>query len=106
MTILLFTIIFPIIKYIYLILNIFTQIAQKQIKLSGYFKNLGKWSMVDVFVISILVVIFKLGKGFFSVKINVGTIFFALSVLTSIIVNSLLEKNYVQKRIREKKHNN
>jgi paraquat-inducible protein A len=104
--ILLFTILFPISKYIFMTLILLTKDINMRKYVNNKLKKLGKWSMVDVFVISLLVVIIKLGKGFFTIKMNAGTIFFAMSVITSIIVNSMIEKYYVHERIKEKDHSN
>jgi len=52
---------------------------------------LGKWSMLDVFVIALLVVSLKLGD-LVNVQIHAGLYFFAASVLLTMVLTHILKK--------------
>jgi paraquat-inducible protein A len=95
--ILLFTIIFPILKYISLFIIIGTKENPKLVKLSKVLKTLGKWSMLDVFVIAMIILIFKVKGGLFSIEIKMGTIYFALSVMTCGLVSYNVAKINMRK---------
>ena len=51
----------------------------------------GKWSMLDVLVVGLLVVVLKLGD-LVSVKVHAGVLFFSVSVITSMLINSNTKK--------------
>ncbi len=91
--ILLFTFLFPIIKYIFLFMLSFDLTFKKRNLVIKYLKNAGKWSMLDVFVIAMLILLFKLKSGLFTIQIKFGTIFFALAIITSIFCSSLFKGN-------------
>jgi len=89
----LFSILFPILK-----LFILYPICCDRGELSRTKKSLkflsvtGKWSMLDVLVIGILVVTLKLGD-MVEVNIRAGMYFFTASVVTSMILCTILEKD-------------
>ena len=92
--ILLFTIIFPIFKYSVMVWLVVFPMSGLVKKFYNYLLHLGKWSMLDVFVIALVIILIKFGQGMFSVQIRSGTIFFALSVITSIVASSALKKSF------------
>lgn len=51
----------------------------------------GKWSMLDVMVVGLLVVIVKI-KGMVSVQVHAGVYFFAVSVITTMILSAWIGK--------------
>ena len=51
----------------------------------------GKWSMLDVLVVSLLVVILKLGD-LVAVEVHLGVFFFALSVILSMLITARVVK--------------
>ncbi len=85
-----FTVLFPFIKYI----DLFDDIAGLKIiqnrPLKKLLKQLNKWSMLDVFVIAVLIVAIKLEKRFISVSISTGTVLFALSIIIRLIITDIL----------------
>lgn len=93
----LFTLVFPCVK-----LGLLTVIwlerehdlARVQ-KLHRWVENWGRWSMLDVFVVAILIVTMKAG-GVAQISVGTGLYFFTFSVITtqfaSLWVASLLEK--------------
>ena len=55
---------------------------------------IGKWSMIDVFVVVILVSLVQLGI-LMSITIGVGAIFFAIMVITSMIAAQLFDPRLI-----------
>ena len=51
----------------------------------------GKWSMLDVFVVGLLVVIVKI-KGMVSVEVHAGVYFFAISVILTMITTAWISR--------------
>ena len=96
--ILLFSIIVPFIKSLSMLSVVIWKelhIAQKLVK---FFKYLGKWSMLDVFVVSLLLVYLSAGSSENSYsQIQNGTYIFLIyvivSIITSISVERLLKKS-------------
>lgn len=86
--IILFSILVPILKALSLFLiavfedNLFTH------KLIGFFKAIGKWSMVDVFVVAVLLVFLSANKGDISkAEVEMGIYVFMCYVIASMIVS-------------------
>lgn len=79
---LVFTVIFPFVKILSLItLSLKGNLTGNQIvRLYGFVSHLGKWSMLDVFVIAILVLLLKSG-GLASIKLQDGFFLFFASVM-------------------------
>jgi len=88
-----FSIILPIIKIIVLSLLVSHKIdsSSKNKKYLNWINQIGKWSMLDVFVIAILVVTVKLGP-IVNIEINIGLYAFAISVILVMIVTSQIVK--------------
>lgn len=86
-----FTIVFPVGKYIALGVVTGSRDPAGSRWLS-WIKNLGQWSMGDVFVVALVVVIVRINTGFANVTVEVepGLYVFAASVLTSMVVSVLL----------------
>lgn len=97
-----FSLLMPIIKMLMLLYTInaptlFSHVQQRRLdKLA----KLGKWSMLDVYVIAILAVIIKLGM-IATVSIHYGLIAFAISVSLSMMLPWLI--SYAHKQ-RNSKH--
>ncbi len=53
----------------------------------------GKWSMLDVMVVGLLVVVLKVG-GMVSVSVHLGIVFFAISVLLSMVISTVLSRTF------------
>ncbi len=95
--ILLFSIIVPLVKTLTMILiSIFKEfhIAKKLLK---FFKHLGKWSMLDVFVVSLLLVYLSMGSSQNSYSeiengLYIFLIYVIFSIITSIFIERLLKK--------------
>jgi len=96
-TILLFSVIVPLLKTLSMISVIIWKEFNIAKKLVTIFKHLGKWSMVDVFVVSLLLVYLSAGSSENSYSeiesgLYIFLIYVILSIITSIGVNKLLEQ--------------
>jgi paraquat-inducible protein A len=87
-----FTLIFPIGKYIALAYIYLGSSARWRSRLLLWVKNLGQWSMGDVFVVAMMVVIIRINGSVAEISVEplAGLWVFALSVLLSMICSSLL----------------
>lgn len=86
-----FSIVLPLVKLYYL----FLLSANTSVEKSRYSKYLhlmhryGRWSMLDVFVIAVLIMTVKLG-ALASVKIETGMFYFTAAVLLLMIITSVM----------------
>ena len=89
LAILIFSIIIPFLK---IVVVIFT-IVFKEYKLFHFFKHLGKWSMLDVFIVAILLVYLTSNSGEIShAEIQIGLYFFLTYVILSMITTIQVQK--------------
>ena len=87
-----FSIIFPIVKLLALAILWFVRLRQdNRTRLLHWLGLLGKWSMLDVFVVAILIVLVKLGP-MVRVEPRVG-----VYVFTAAIIASMLTAMYVDR---------
>ena len=96
--ILLFSVIVPLIKTLSMIAVIIWKELHIAKKLVSLFKHLGKWSMLDVFVVSLLLVYLSAGSSENSYSeiesgLYIFLIYVILSIITSIGVNRILLEN-------------
>ena len=88
----LFSIVFPFIKLGMLFALWFGRLAQWQReKYIHWLGAIGKWSMLDVFVVAITIVIAKL-SGFASAQPQIGLYFFGSSILLAMLVTVRIER--------------
>ena len=83
--ILIFTFVLPAIKYIELLIKLIIK----------RYKNsylLDKWNMLDVFIVALLLVNFKMGDSLIVMKLQLGTAFLSISVITRILVIELIDR--------------
>jgi len=78
--ILVFTVIFPIFKYLELI-NRFTRLIPTNSKIQKFLSYTDKWSMLDVFIVALLIMNYKMDSEIVSMQIKIGTTFLAGSIL-------------------------
>ena len=83
--ILVFTFILPILKYIELSLRLAT--GRQFLKL----QSVDKWNMIDVFLVAMLLLNFKMNSRFIVMRLEMGTNFIALAVLTRLVTILLVE---------------
>lgn len=87
-----FSVLFPISKLGALIVVYFRPLdAERREKLIGVVSQLGKWSMLDVFVIAFLVVLTK-SKALGGIAAQPGLVCFTLSVLLSMVGSMQIER--------------
>ena len=92
----LFSVIFPIIKLCMLtVIWCLPLPRQIRIRFVRYLGMLGKWSMLDVFIVAIMIVISRM-SGMMDAVPRAGIYVFALSILCSMIVTMRIE--YLSKR--------
>jgi len=87
-----FTILFPIGKFLALGYVIASRDVRRRARINTWVKNLGQWSMGDVFVVALLVVILRINSsvGQMHVAALPGLYVFTASVLTSMLVSAFL----------------
>jgi len=88
-----FTIVFPVLKYIELLFKFLLK-NPKSGRLRKITKHLDKWSMIDVFLVALLILNFKMDSSIIVMKLKIGTSFLAISVVLSVLVNQLNKNNY------------
>ncbi len=97
--ILLFSVVVPFVKTVSMIAVVLLKRFHLATKIVGFFKYLGKWSMLDVFVVSLLLVYLSAGSSENSYsKIESGLYIFLIYVIFSIITSIVVEKIVVAKR--------
>ena len=80
-----FSIVFPFTKLIGLTVIWFLRLPEERcIRLLRWLEVLGKWSMLDVFVVAILIVLVKLGP-FVKIEPRAGVYYFAAAILCSML---------------------
>jgi len=89
--ILIFTFILPISKYLELGARIITG------KQFLTWQGVDKWNMIDVFLVSMLLLNFKMNSNFIVMKLEMGTNFIALAVLTRLAVIMLVDGIRIKK---------
>ena len=83
--ILMFTFILPVLKYIELGLRLAT--GRQFLRL----QSVDKWNMIDVFLVAMLLLNFKMNSRFIVMRLEMGTNFIALAVLTRLAVILLVD---------------
>lgn len=85
-----FTIILPIVKYLDLYNRIFNfiNISNKTTKI---LHKIDKWSMIDVFLVALLLLNFKMDSNLIVMRLRIGTIFIALSVILRMISSEVID---------------
>ena len=83
--ILVFTFILPVLKYFELGLRLAT--GRQFLRL----QSVDKWNMIDVFLVAMLLLNFKMNSRFIVMRLEMGTNFIALAVLTRLAVILLVD---------------
>ena len=91
--ILLFTFIFPIVKYIELWIRLICDKLINSLRTNIWLQNIDKWNMLDVFVVALLLLNFKLQDGVLTMDMSLGSLFIALAVITRMATIILLTNN-------------
>jgi len=88
--ILLFTIVLPIIKFFELLNRKYEFLKLKK-KVSNFLHSIDKWSMLDVFLIAILLVNFKMDSSIIIMQVKIGTTFIAVSVILRMLSSAIIK---------------
>ncbi len=96
--ILLFSIIVPLVKTLSMIAVVLWKRFHIAAKLVNFFKHLGKWSMLDVFVVALLLVYLSAGSSENSYSqiesgLYIFLIYVIFSIITSIVVEDVIQNN-------------
>ena len=84
--ILVFTFITPSLKYIELMIRVLRNTTAK------IPQSLDKWNMLDVFLVALLLLNFKMNSNIIVMELKIGTTFIALAVIFRIMSVSLITK--------------
>ena len=88
----LFSVLFPITKLIVLFQIWFSRLDDKQRKFYVHWLGvLGKWSMLDVFVIAVTIVITKI-SSFAKAEPRVGLYLFGVSIVLAMIITETIDR--------------
>ena len=97
-----FTIIFPILKYIFLLLTLLGQRFPRHHYVSTVLEIINKWSMLDVFVVAVLILNMKFDSTFIISKLGSGTTLFAISVVL-LMTSSFIARKIIAEQQELKK---
>ena len=97
----LFTIVLPIIKFLEL-LNRNLTLFKTSDKVSHILHLLDKWSMLDVFLVALLLLNFKMDSNIIVMKLQIGTTFIALSIITRMFATALMSYKLTRNALRRK----
>ena len=87
-----FSIMFPIIKLFSLAAIWFVRLPEeKRMGLLHWLGILGKWSMLDVFIVAILIVLIKLGP-FVKVEPRIGVYVFSAAIVASMLTTMYIDR--------------
>jgi len=92
--ILIFSVIIPVFKSFTLMFSTIFISHKRAHMLIKFFKYIGKWSMIDVFVVSIFLVYLANNNGITDAKIEYGLYFFLIYILLSVIA-AIRINNYI-----------
>lgn len=90
--ILLFSIIFPILKYLYVGVRIFYTNPTKKLTTHWAIEIINKWAMLDVFVVALVIVNMKFDSLLIKTELAAGTTYFAASIVLLMTTTFLLGK--------------
>ena len=91
--ILLFTIVFPLLKYVEMGFRIFgkRQVASDS-KWTKYAGSLDKWNMIDVFLVALLLLNFKMDYSIIKMELSLGATFVAIAVIMRIVTIIMIDR--------------
>jgi paraquat-inducible protein A len=87
-----FTIIFPVVKYIFLFVTLLGFHHPERRFLSTVLEIINKWAMLDVFVVALLILNMKFDSTIIVSKLQSGTTLFAISVVLMMVSSYIAGK--------------
>lgn len=101
LVLLFFTIIFPVLKYIFLFITLSGKKLPNHRFINTTLEVINKWAMLDVFVVAVLLLNMKFDSVIIVSKLEHGTTLFAVSIvlmmICSFVTGKLLKEEYVTK---------
>jgi hypothetical protein len=88
-----FTIIFPFLKYLFLVATLAGYRHAKYHTLSQALEIINKWAMLDVFVVAVLILNMKFDSAIIVSKLQAGTTLFAISIVL-LMISSYFTKRW------------
>ncbi len=87
-----FTIIFPCIKYIFLFYTLSGRSLPAQGRIGTILEIINKWSMLDVFVVAVLILNMKFSSDIIITRLESGTSLFAVSIVLMMLSSFMTRK--------------
>ena len=87
-----FTIIFPVLKYIFLFVNLFGRKLPNHRNMNTLLEIINKWAMLDVFVVAVLILNMKFDSTIIVSKLEHGTTLFAISIVLMMLCSFVTGK--------------
>lgn len=91
-----FTIIFPVLKYIFLFVTLSGFRLPRHRSMNTVLEIINKWAMLDVFVVAVLILNMKFDSRIILSKLEQGTTLFAISIVLmmscSLVTGKLLQE--------------
>ena len=98
MLLLFFTVIFPILKYLFLIFTLTGRRFTRHHWVSDSLEIINKWAMLDVFVVAVLILNMKFDSAIIISKLESGTTLFAVSVVLLMVSSFIARKAIAQQQ--------
>lgn len=95
--VLIFTLIFPMIKLAYMFWMILSVPSPVSLRINKILAVLGKYSMLDVFVLALLLLNLKFDSQLLDMTLKSGIVWFTVSILLNMLVTSFLVFRQAQK---------
>lgn len=86
-----FTFVFPILKYLFLGIQLVNITLPGSKWISTGLDIINKWAMLDVFVVALVIINLKFDTAFIHTMLKPGTTFFAVSVLLLMICSYIIK---------------
>ncbi len=90
--ILLFTILLPLIKFTVVVINLLSKDDYSGNVFFRFISIVSKWSMLDVFVVAVLLLNMKFDSRIIDMKLGSGIIWFSLSIILLMISVTLFDR--------------
>jgi paraquat-inducible protein A len=87
-----FTIIFPVIKYLFLFYTLSGRPLPSHGRMGTALEIINKWSMLDVFVVAVLILNMKFDSDIIISRLENGTTLFAISIVLMMIASFMTRK--------------
>lgn len=93
-----FTVLFPVAKFVSLILEFMVPDFSNS-ALFRIFYSIGKFSMLDVFIVAVFLLNMRFGSVFVSMKLQEGIVFFSVSVILSLVLFGAKRRKFIYESI-------